>query len=53
MLLSIITPIFKGMKKLVIQEIKQEKLYPYCPNCGARKKYYSDIIIHVDDFPWE
>lgn len=37
----------------LIQEIKQEKLYPYCPNCGARKKYYSDIIIHVDKFPWE
>lgn len=20
--------------------------YPYCPNCGARKKYYTDEIIN-------
>lgn len=29
------------------------ELYQYCPNCGARKKCYSDIVIHIDKFPWE
>ena len=28
-----------------------ERLYPYCPNCGARKKRYIDEIKKLD-FDW-
>ena len=28
-------------------------IYPYCPNCGARKKYYNEEPIRVDkDWPY-
>ena len=45
----------EGKTKEGTWSLKQKisKLYSYCPSCGARKKYYSDIIIHVDQFPWE
>lgn len=25
----------------------------YCPNCGARKKWYNEDPIRVHKFPWE
>ena len=30
-----------------------EKLYPYCPICGARKTKYIDDVIKLDMYPWE
>lgn len=36
------------------QEVKSEKIYPYCPFCGARKKYYNDnCIFKIDKYSWE
>lgn len=34
---------------------KQEitKLYHYCPNCGARKKYYNETPQQVNKYLWE
>jgi rubredoxin len=29
------------------------KLYHYCPNCGAHKKYYNEIPIKIDKMIWE
>ena len=29
------------------------KIYPYCPNCGARKKWYNTEPIKMEkEFPW-
>ena len=28
-------------------------LYRYCPNCGARKKWYNDIPVKINKYPWE
>ena len=30
-----------------------ERLYNYCPFCGARKTRYNTEIIYIDKFPWE
>ena len=35
------------------QIIDPYKIYPYCPLCGARKKYYNDDIKKIDRFRWE
>ena len=35
------------------QIIDPHKIYPYCPLCGARKKYYIDDIKKIDRFRWE
>lgn len=33
---------------------KVSKIYPYCPVCGARKKFYDDTnITHIDRYPFE
>ena len=30
------------------------KLYPYCPQCGAHKKWYNIIPRKINkDFPWD
>ena len=29
------------------------KIYPYCPQCGARKKWYNEEPIKFDKFFWE
>ena len=29
------------------------KMYNYCPNCGAHKKYYNAVERKIDKFPWE
>ena len=33
--------------------IAPEKLYPYCPWCGARKKRYDEEVKRVDYSWWE
>ena len=30
-----------------------EKLYNYCPNCGARKTRYIDEPEYIDKYMWE
>ena len=30
-----------------------EKLYPYCPLCGARKTWYEEEVEKIDMYPWE
>ena len=32
---------------------KVSMLHPYCPSCGAKKRYYSDNVKKVDSYPWE
>ena len=27
-------------------------LYHYCPNCGARKKWYNEAPIKLEELPW-
>lgn len=29
------------------------KFYPYCPVCGARKKYYTNDITNIDKYECE
>ena len=29
-----------------------EYLYHYCPDCGARKKWYKDEVVYIKGFPW-
>jgi hypothetical protein len=29
------------------------KIYLYCPQCGARKKWYNEEPIRIDKFSWE
>lgn len=36
-----------------IREVKINKIYPYCPWCGAKKKTYDLEITKIDKFPWE
>lgn len=28
-------------------------LYPYCPVCGSKKKWYEDDFETLDMYPWE
>lgn len=28
-------------------------IYPYCPNCGARKKWYTNKIKNIDKYYFE
>ena len=35
------------------QYINPNKIYRYCPNCGARKKWYNTTERKIDKFPWE
>lgn len=35
------------------QEINPYKIYHYCPNCGAHKKWYSYFIQKIDKSRWE
>lgn len=30
-----------------------EIFWPYCPRCGARKKWYETEIIKIDKYSWE
>jgi hypothetical protein len=30
-----------------------ERLYPYCPLCGARKTRYEEEVEMIDMYPWE
>ena len=34
-------------------EIAPEKLYNYCPLCGARKTKYFGSIMRIERYPWE
>jgi len=34
-------------------EIDLNKIYHYCPNCGAHKKWYNDIPRKINKFQWE
>lgn len=36
-----------------IQEVKINKIYPYCPWCGVKKKTYDNEITKINKFPWE
>ena len=29
-----------------------EKLYPYCPYCGSKKKWYTDEVKKINKYPW-
>lgn len=33
-------------------EINTDKLYNYCPNCGARKTWYDDEVKRLDRYLW-
>lgn len=33
--------------------IDKNKLYHYCPYCGAHKKWYNEIPRKIDKFQWE
>lgn len=35
------------------QYIDSSKIYHYCPNCGAHKKYCSNEIKQINHFSWE
>ena len=28
-------------------------LYNYCPNCGAHKKWYNEVPVKINKYPWE
>ena len=28
-------------------------LYSYCPYCGAYKKWYNDVPVKINKYPWE
>lgn len=34
-------------------EFAPEKCYPYCPLCGAKKKWYKESIIRIDKYSFE
>ena len=29
------------------------KLYSYCPNCGAHKKWYNNTPVKINKYSWE
>lgn len=33
--------------------IDTDRLYPYCPICGSKKKWYDDDVKQLDMAPWE
>ncbi len=35
------------------QYINLNKIFHYCPNCGAHKKWYSNEIKKINKFQWE
>ena len=35
------------------QYINSYKIFHYCPNCGAHKKWYNTIERKIDKFQWE
>ena len=36
-----------SLKQMVV------KIFPYCPVCGARKKYYIDAVMRVNKYSFE
>lgn len=49
-----IYPAYKNKESgIIAMEIAPEKLYNYCPNCGARKKRYIENIEKIDKYLWE
>ena len=34
------------------QVVDENKLFPYCPVCGARKKNYSTEVVQKECTPW-
>lgn len=32
---------------------KINKIYPYCPHCGARKKWYNEKPKKIEKYSWE
>ena len=36
-----------------IQEVVPNKIYPYCPYCGAKKKTYDSEVTKLDKNRWK
>ena len=43
----------KNKSNSISVEPAPDKLYPYCPICGARKTRYIEEVRNIDKFSWE